>query len=247
MAKDTTGELRKSLYGRSSVFKGSMETPTERIVYRIMYDAILSGENVVWLCLKETPGGVLDRFSSYKLSLEGLEERLWFVDVTITGDTPVMKNTLRCASLDYICLTMHVVEMLKMQPVPLFILDNIGILAALESMDVTVRIIKYLDARIIAAGGGFMTLIAHNGMLGGELELTGLMENIILVGEERINARAGNRELKIPFRFSGSELILGDDDKEKDLSELFDLTIEEKKKLESEVAEKANLYRELME
>jgi hypothetical protein len=52
----------------------------------------------------------------------------------------------------------------------------------------------------------------------------------------------GSKELSIPFFFTGSELILGSVDADKDLQELFSLTPEEKKKLELEVEEKAHLY-----
>ncbi len=248
MAKDMTGELRKALFGRSSVFIGSMETPTERIVYHIIYDALLSGEAVVWVCVKESPRGILAKFSSYELPLIGLEDRLWFVDVTIIGDSPVMQNTLRCTSLDYVCVTLHIMEMLKKHPRLLLMFDNIGIMAALGRIDTIVRFIKYVDARIRPAGGGLVTLLSYNAIPGSaESELISLMDTVILVEEDKINAHVGSREINIPFCFSGSEFILGSGDIEKDLNELFCLTVEEKKKLELEVAKKADFYKELID
>jgi len=247
MAKDTTGELRRSLYGRSSVFTGTVETPIEQIVYHIMYDALKTGENVVWVCLKETPGSILDKFSSYDLTLNGVEKNLWFVDATLTGDIPVRHHTLRCTSMDYVCLTMRVVELLKRNPRSLVILDSIGMLVALERLDVSVRLIKYLDARIRAKGGGFVTLLQNKEVPGSpEAELVGLMDTVIRVENERIHAHVGSRELRIPFSFCAGELILGGEDIERDLRELFCLTPDEKKKLEREGEEKANLYRELI-
>ncbi len=227
---------------------GSMETPTERIVYHIMYDALMSGETVVWVCVKESPGGILAKFSSYELPLERLEDRLRFVDATIIGDNPEIQNTLRCTPLDYVCVTMHIIEILKNHPRLLVMLDNIGIMAALGRIDTIVRFIKYVDARVRPAGGGIATLLSYNAIPGSaESELVSLMDTVILVEGEKINTHFGSRELNIPFCFSGSEFILGSGDIEKDLNELFCLTVEEKKKLELEVAKKADFYKELID
>lgn len=247
MAKDMTGELRTALYGRSSVFTGSIETPTERIVYHIMYDALKAGETVIWVCLKETPCSILAKFFSYELPLIGFEEMLWFVDATLIGDKTMTQRTLRCTSMDYVCLTMRVGEILNKHPESVVMLDSIGMLAALGRVDVTVRFMKYLDAKIRAAGGGLVTLLTNKAMPGSvEAELIGLMDTVIRVEEDMIHAHVGSRELRIPFCFSGSELIIGGD-MEKDLRELFSLTPEEKKKLELEIEEKTHIYRELMD
>ena len=73
-----------------------------------------------------------------------------------------------------------------------------------------------------------------------EANLLGLIDVIINVDKENIQACVGNKELSIPFCFSGDELILGSDDR--DLADLFSLTPEEKKRLEREVDEKVRLY-----
>ncbi|HEY9205011.1 MAG TPA: hypothetical protein VIO58_03730 [Candidatus Methanoperedens sp.] len=248
MPKDMTGELRKALFGRSSVFMGSMETPTERIVYHIIHNALLSGETVAWVCVKDSPGSIFAKFSSYELPLEKLEDRLWFVDATMMGDNPALQNTLRCISLDYVCVTMHIIEILKNHPKLLVMLDNIGIMAALGRIDTIVRFIKFVDLKIRPAGGGIVTLLSYNAIPGSaESELVSLMDTLILVEEENIRAHVGSREINIPFCFSGSELILGSGDIENDLNELFCLTVEEKKKLELEVAKKADFYKELID
>ncbi len=245
MAKDMTGELRAALYRRSSVFIGSMETPTERIVYHIIYDALQAGETVIWICLRETPSSIIAKFSSYELPLTGLEEKLWFVDATITGDKIATQHATRCASMDYICFAAHTERILNKYPRSLVMLDSIGILAVLERVDVTVRLIKYLDSRIRAAGGGLMTMLTYKpGSV--EAEIIGLMDTVIVVEEEEIHAHVGSRELKISFDFSGSKLIPGSGDIEKDLRELFNLTSEEKETLELEVEEKVHLYREFI-
>lgn len=77
-----------------------------------------------------------------------------------------------------------------------------------------------------------------------DAELLGLIDIIIHVGEDKIHALAGSKELSIPFSFSGSELILGNMDMEIYLQNIFSLTPEEKKKLELEVEEKAHIYGE---
>ncbi len=242
------GELREALFGRCSVFMGSMETPTERIMYHMIRDALMAGEKVVWVCVKESPGSVLAKFSSYELPLERWEDQLWFVDATIMGDNPAIQNTLRCTPLDYVCVTLHIIEILNNHPGLLLMLDNIGIMAALGRVDTIVRFIKYVDVRIRPAGGGIVTLLSYNAIPGSaESELVSLMDTLILVEGEKIKARVGSKELNIPFCFSGSELILGSGDIENDLNELFCLTIEEKKKLELEVAKKADFYKELID
>lgn len=244
MPKDITAELRNALYGRSSVFVGSMETPTERIVYHILYETIRAGQNVIWVCLRDTPNTIVSKFSSYELSLEGSKENLWFVDATITGDIKMVPQTSRCNPMDYTCIIIEVVKLLKTNPISLVMLDNIGILTALDRLEFIVRPLKYLDAKIRAEGGGFVTMLTSKpGSL--EAELIGLIDIIIRVDEEKIHAKVGSKGLSIPFCFTGSELILGSVDADKDLSELFSLTHEEKKKLELEVEEKSHLYGEL--
>ncbi|VVB95087.1 Uncharacterised protein [uncultured archaeon] len=248
MAKDMKGELRDALQGKSTVFVGTMETPAERIVYHIMFNSLNAGENVIWVCLKEPPSGVLAMFSQYGLPLAGIQEGLWFVDVTITGDNQVIERTFRCTSLDYVCLTLHVVNILKKYPRSLVMLDSIGMLAALGHLETTVRFIKYLDSKVRIAGGCLVTILANRTAAGSvESELVGLLNNVISVNEEKIHAHMGSMELKMQYEFSGSELILSSEDIGKDLGELFSLTPEEKKKLESEVEEKAHIYKELLE
>jgi KaiC/GvpD/RAD55 family RecA-like ATPase len=243
--KDMTAELRNSLYGRSSVFVGSMDTPTERIVYHILYETVRTGKTVIWVCLRDTPNSIFSKFSSYELPMKGFEENIWFVDSTIIGDSTITAQTYRCQSLDYACMIMEVVKLLKKYPASLVMFDNIGILAALDRVDVIVRPLKYLDTRIRAQGGGFVTLLANKAIPGSvEDELLGLIDVIIRVDEEKIHTRMGSKELSIPFCFTGSELILGSVDADKELQDLFNLTPDEKKKLELEVDEKALLYGE---
>jgi len=243
MPKDLTAELRSALYGRSSVFMGSMEIPTERIVYHLLYETIRAGKTVIWICLRDTPNTIFAKFSSYELPLSGLKERLWFVDSTITGDNTIVPQTSRCKSLDYTCMIMEVEKLLRKHPISLVMFDNIGILAALDRVDAIVRPLKYMDTKIRANGGGFVTMLSNKAVPGSvEDELLGLIDVIIRVEEEKIQALVGSKELSIPFCFSGSELILGSEDIDNDLRELFSLTLEEKKKLELEVEEKAHLY-----
>ena len=243
MSKDITAELITALYGRSSVFMGSMETPTERIVYHLVYETIRAGQTVIWVCLRDTPNTIFAKFSSYELHLAGLEERLWFVDSTILGDSAIAPQTSRCTSLDYACIIMEVGHLLKKYPKSLVMFDNIGILAALDRVEAIVRPLKYMDTIIRAEGGGFVTMLTSKAIQGSvETELLGTIDVIIRVEEDKIHALVGNKELSIPYCFSGSELILGSADIDNDLRELFSLTLEEKKKLELEVEEKALLY-----
>ena len=245
MPKDITAELRTALYSRSSVFMGSLEAPTERIVYHIMHETIIAGKNVIWICLRDTPNTIYSKFSSYELSLAGSIENIWFVDATMTGDKTKAQQTYRCNPMDYTCIILEVVKLLKKCPTSLVMLDNIGILAALERVDVIVRPLKYLDTKIRAEGGGLVTMLPNKALPGTvESELLGLIDVIIRVDEKEIHAQVGSKELSIPFCFTGSEMILGSIDADKDLRELFSLTPEEKKKLELEVEEKAQLYGE---
>ncbi len=245
MSKDMNSELRNALYGRSSVFVGALETPTERIVYHILHETMRAGKTVIWVCLRDTPDTIFSKLKSYELSMQGLETHLWFVDATIIGDRSPNQQTLRCKPLDYACIIMEVSKVMKKYPASLLMLDNIGILAALDRIDAIVRPLKYLDTKIRADGGGLVTLLANRAPPGSvEAELLGLIDVIIMVNETKIEARVGSKELSIPFCFTGSELILGSVDADKDLQELFSLTPEEKKKLELEVEEKAHLYGE---
>jgi len=245
MPKDITTELRTALYGRSSVFVGSLETPTERIVYHIMYETIHAQQTVIWICLRDTPNTIFDKFSSYELPVTGSKNGLWFVDATITGDRNITPQTTRCASMDYTCIIMEAGKLMKKHPGSLVMLDNLGILAALYRADVIVRPLKYLDTKIRAEGGGFVTMLANKAVPGSvDAELLGLIDMIIHVGEENIHACVGSKELSIPFSFTGSELVLGNMDMDRYLKELFSITPEERKKLELEVEEKAHLYGE---
>ncbi len=245
MPKDILRELRAALYGRSSVFVGSMETPTERIVYHLLYETVRAGQTVIWVCMRDTPNTIYDKFAAYDLPLEGLKENIWFVDATITGDKIIADHTARCAPMDYACMIMEVGKLLKDFPVSLVMFDNIGILATLDRVDIIVRPLKYLDTKIRGVGGGFMTLLGNKVVSGTvESELVGLIDVIIRVDDEKIHARVGSKELSIPFFFTGSELIFGSIDEDNDLRELFSLTPEEKKKLELEVEEKSQLYGE---
>lgn len=245
MSKDMNSELRNALYGRSSVFVGTFETPTERIVYHILHETMRAGKTLIWVCLRDTPDTIFSKFESYELSMKGLENHVWFVDATIIGDKNPNQQTFRCKSMDYACIIMEVIRILKNCPASLLMLDNIGILAALDRIDVIVRPLKYLDTRIRAEKGGLVTLLANKAPPGSvEAELLGLIDVIIMVNETDIHAKVGSKELSIPFCFTGSELILGSVDADKDLQELFSLTPDEKKKLELEVEEKANFYGE---
>jgi len=246
--KDMTEELRNALFGRSSMFIGSMETQAERILYHIVRDTLANGKTVIWVCLKDAPGRTLSKFSSYELSLEGFGERLWFVDATIIESPNIEPRTLRCNSMDYVCVTIQIGKILKEHPGSLVMLDSIGILAALVQIDVLIRLMKLLDSRIRAASGGLVTLMANTIVPGSaEAKLAGLVDIVIRVDEDMIHARAGSRELNIPFSFSGSELIIGNADIEKDLRELFSLSPDEKKKLELEVEEKSHVYGNIMD
>ncbi len=248
MPKDIITELRTALYGRSSVFVGSLETPTERIVYHIMYETIHAGQTVIWICLRDTPNTILEKFSSYELPIKGSKNELWFVDATITGDRDITPQTIRCAPMDYAYMIMEAGKLMKKHSGSLVMLDNLGILAALFRADVIVRPLKYLDTKIRAEGGGFVTMLANKAVPGSvESELLGLIDVIINVGEENIHALVGSKELSIPFSFTGSELILGNMDMDSYLKELFTLTPEDKKKLELEVEEKLHLYGETAE
>jgi len=245
MPKDIITELRTALYGRSSVFVGSLETPTERIVYHIMYETIRAGQTVIWVCLRDTPNTIFDKFSSYELSVTGSKNGLWFVDATITGDRNITTQTTRCAPMDYACMIMEAGKLMKKHPGSLVMFDNLGILAALYRADVIVRPLKYLDTKIRAEGGGFVTMLANKAVPGSvDAELLGLIDIIIHVGTDKIHALVGSKELSIPFSFTGSELIFGDMDMDRYLKDLFSLTPEEKKKLELEVEEKAHIYGE---
>lgn len=245
MPKDIINELRTALYGRSSVFVGSLETPTERIVYHILYETLRTGKTVIWICLRDTPNTIFDKFSSYELPVTGSKYRLWFVDATITGDRNVTSQTTRCEPMDYVRIIMEAGKLMKEHPGSLVMLDNLGILAALFRADMIVRPLKYLDTKIRAEGGGFVTMLANKAVPGSvEAELLGLIDVIIHVGEEKIHALVGSKELSIPFYFTGNELILGNRDMDGYLKELFTLTPEEMKKLELEVEEKSHLYGE---
>jgi|SRR5659263_196483 len=245
MPMDIITELRTALYGRSSVFVGSLETPTERIVYHILYETIRAGQTVIWVCLRDTPNTIIEKFSSYELPVSGVKNGLWFVDATITGDRNTNTQTTRCAPIDYACIIMEAGKLMKKLPGSLVMLDNLGILAALFRADVIVRPLKYLDTKIRVEGGGFVTMLANKAIPGSvESELLGLIDLIIHVGEDNIHALIGSKELSIPFSFTGSELILGSMDMDGYLKELFSLTPEDKKKLELEVEEKFHLYSE---
>jgi KaiC/GvpD/RAD55 family RecA-like ATPase len=245
MPKDIITELRTALYGRSSVFLGSLETPTERIVYHILYETLRAEQTVIWICLRDTPNTIFDKLSSYELPVKGLKKGLWFVDATITGDKNITPQTTRCASMDYACMIMEAGKLMKIHPGSLVMLDNLGILSALYRKDMIVRPLKYLDTKIRAEGGGFVTMLANKAVPGSvEAELLGLIDIIIHVGEDKIHALVGSKELSIPFSFTGSELILGNMDMDRYLRDIFSLTPEEKKKLELEVEEKAHIYSE---
>jgi hypothetical protein len=245
MPKDIITELRTALYGRSSVFVGSLETPTERIVYHIMYETLHAGQTVIWICLRDTPNRIFDKFSSYELPVTGSKKGLWFVDATITGDKNILPQTTRCAPMDYASIIMEAGKLMKELPGSIVMLDNLGILASLFRADVIVRPLKYLDTKIRAEGGGFVTMLANKVVPGSvESELLELIDIIIHVGEDKIHALVGSKELSIPFSFRGHELILGTIDMDGYLEELFSITPEEKKKLELEVEEKAHLYGE---
>lgn len=236
-------ELRAALYGRSSIFVGSMETPTERIVYHLLYETVRAGQTVIWVCMRDTPNTIFDKFSAYDLPLAGLKENIWFVDATITGDKIIADQTARCTPMDYACMIMEVGKLMKNFPVSLVMFDNIGILATLDRVDIIVRPLKYLDTKIRGVGGGLVTMLGNKVVPGTvESELIGLIDVIISVDDEKIHARVGSKELSIPFFFTGSELIFGCIDADNDLRELFSLTPEEKKKLEIEVEEKSQLY-----
>jgi KaiC/GvpD/RAD55 family RecA-like ATPase len=248
MPRDIITELRTALYGRSSVFVGSLETPTERIVYHIMYETIRTGQTVIWICLRDTPNTIFDKFSSYEIPVKCSKKGIWFVDATITGDRNITPQTTRCASMDYACIIMEAGKLMKKHPGSLVMLDNLGILASLYRADVIIRPLKYLDTKIRADGGGFVTMLANKAVPGSvENELMGLIDIIIHIGEDHIHALVGSKELIIPFSFSGSELILGNMDMDGYLKELFSLTPEDKNKLELEVEEKLHLYGESAE
>jgi len=245
MPNDIITELRTALYDRSSVFVGSLETPTERIVYHILYETLRAGKTVIWVCLRDTPNTIFEKFSSYELPVTGLNKGLWFVDATITGDRNITPQTTRCASMDYACMIMEAGKLMKKHHGSLVMLDNLGILSALYRADMIVRPLKYLDTKIRAEGGGFVTMLANKAVPGSvDAELLGLIDIIIHVGEDKIHALVGSKELSIPFYFTGSELILGNMDMDGYLKELFSLTHEEKKKLELEVDKKAHIYGE---
>ncbi|MCZ7400982.1 MAG: hypothetical protein O8C61_02030 [Candidatus Methanoperedens sp.] len=245
MPKDTITELRTSLYGRSSVFVGSLETPTERIVYHLLYETLRAGKTVIWVCLRDTPNTIFEKFLSYELPVTGSKKGVWFVDATTTGDRNITSQTTRCAPMDYACMIMEAGNLMKKHPGSLVMLDNLGILSALYRADMIVRPMKYLDTKIRAEGGGFVTLLANNAVPGSvEAELLGLIDIIIHVGKDKIHTLVGSKELSIPFFFTGSELILGNMDMDRFLKDLFSLTPEEKKKLELEVEEKAHIYGE---
>jgi hypothetical protein len=210
-----------------------------------MYENIRQGHTVIWICLRDTPNTIFDKFSSYEIPASGSKNELWFVDATITGDMNKSLQTTRCAPLDYASIIMEAGKLMKEHPGALVLLDNLGILAALYRADVIVRPLKYLDTKIRAEGGGFVTMLANKAVPGSvEDELLGLIDLIIHVGEDHIHALVGSKELSIPFSFTGNELIFRNMDMEGYLKELFSITPEEKKKLELEVEEKAHLYGE---
>jgi len=130
-----------------------LETPTERIVYDIMYETLRAGQNVIWICLRDTPNTIFDKFLSYEIPVKASKKGLWFVDSTITGDKNIQPQAIRCAPMDYACIIMEAGKLMKKHPGSLVMLDNLGILAALYRADVIVRPLKYLDTKIRAEGG----------------------------------------------------------------------------------------------
>lgn len=218
MSKNSTAKLRNALYGRSSVFVGSWGTPIERIVYHILYETIRAGKTVIWVCIRDTPNTIFDKFSSYGLPLQLSEPNLWFVDSTLTDDRTVTPQTSQCTPLDYTCMIMEVGTLMDKIPVSLVMLDNIGVLAAIDSVEAIVRFLKYMDKTIRATGGGCVTMLMSNSVKGSvEAELLGFIDLIISVDEEKIHAQVGNKDVSIPYCFTGSELILESIDTYKDL------------------------------
>jgi len=245
MPEDIITELRTVLCGRSSVFVGSLETPTERIVYHILYETLRAGQTVIWICLRDTPNRIFEKFSSYELPVTGSKKGLWFVDATITGDRYITPQTIRCASMDYACMIMETGKLMKKHQGSLVMLDNLGVLSMLYRADMIVRPLKYLDTKIREEGGSFVTMLANKAVPGSiDAELPGIIDIIIHVREDKIHALVGSKELSIPFYFTGSELILGNLDRDRYLRELFSISPEERKKLELEVEEKAHIYGE---
>ncbi len=234
-------ELVAALYGRSSSFVGTLGIPTERIVYHVLYEIMRGGKNVIWICLRDTPSTIFNKFSSYGLPVSGCRENIWFLDATIFGDAATSPRTIRCPSLDYVLIIIEVGKLLKRHPISFIMLDHIGILSKLDRIELIIRPLKYLDSMIRAEGGGFVTMLADKALPGSiEAKLLGFTDFIINVEKENIQACIGSKEFSIPYCFSGDELILGSDDN--DLAELFSLTPEEKKRLEREVEEKVRLY-----
>jgi hypothetical protein len=210
-----------------------------------MYETIRAGQTIIWICLRDTPNTIFNKFSSYELPVTESKKGLWFVDATITGDTNITSQTTRCTPMDYACMIIEAGKLMKKHPGSLVMLDNLGILAALYKVDVIIRPLKYLDTKIRAEGGGFVTMLSNKAVPGSVAsELLGLIDIIIEVGKDNIHALVGSKELSIPFSFSGNELILGNMVMDGYLKELFSLTPEEKKKLELEVEEKSLSYGE---
>lgn len=243
-----TRELRNLIYGKSSVFIGSIETPLERIVYSILYNTLKTGGNVVWVCLKEPPGSVLDRFSSYDLDLKGMVDGLWFIDATAFGDRDETHHTIRCRPMDYAELSLQVGNMLRKHHRTAVMLDSLGIIAALENINRIVRLMRYLDGRIRSVGGTFITTMASKALpVSIETEIIKSMDIIVRVEENEILAHIGSKDLIMPFTFNGSDIIIDNKGTEKELKELFSLNPKEKELLELEVEEKTRLYRELID
>lgn len=238
-------ELINTLHGRSSVFIGSVDAPLERIVYSLMYKALEADENVIWVCLKDPPSIVLDKFSSYDLPLNGGKEGLWFIDYTSTDERKTT-HTLRCRSTkSFTGLAGYVKRLLDKYPRSIVLLDSISVLASVERIDVVSRLFRYLETCTRTTCGGLVTTMTGGTKLEGEL--AGLMDIIVRVEKSMIRAGVGNKEFRIPYRFSGSELIIGSKDTEEELREMFHLTPEEKNKLELEVEEQARRYKEIIE
>ncbi len=222
---------------------GSMDVPTERIVYHLLYEALQSDRPVIWICLKDTPNTILDKFSSYELPLTELEKNVWFVDATMMGDRVTTIQAQRCTFMDYACIIIEVGKLLKKNPASLVMLDNMSMLIAFDRIEGIARPLKYLDSIIRAEGGAFISMLLNKAMPGSvEAELISLMDIVINVENEKIGAHVGSNELTIPFRFTGKELIFGGRNLDNELRELFNFSSEEKKELEREVEEKARYF-----
>ncbi|HJH32355.1 MAG TPA: response regulator [Methanosarcinaceae archaeon] len=155
--------FRDELVSKSTLFLAPVDSFIERIIYFHIFDILKHDPNrtIVWLCLKHSRDGVLDKFDEFGFDIGNFKNSIWFIDVGTAGKES-QDNTYYCTSrTDYTKMASYAAKLSSEQENIVFVIDDMTILAS-DTFQVIENFIKYVEKSIKEKDGSVVSMLGKS-------------------------------------------------------------------------------------